>query len=619
MVTKASAIILATILLRVSSISSIKMKLSTIKPSLLVLFTLYGHQLCRQSMIAAQKVSIDKQLNIIAATTFGGKSHAIPMLEICRELVARGHQITFLSNDKDNEWAADQPDIKQITMGAGFNERSDVRDRTKQLLAGLKYIDLDVLANNLYKMVYANHKEELEVYYRLFTDEHGTAIVDIAICDTLAVACIDAAHKLGIPFAVITLGVDYDGFSRTWYLPYRAGTVPASMEHATLYERVYNTLYAPIRTMLKTWNGLNDQARLLKQANIKHYTGLTAKYNQALVIVYTFPGFEVFNKEHVIRSLLPSSNLLCIDQLPRPLPPNVFYAGPLLKEQYADMTPDIEQFLEARSNVIYVGFGGLTPLTNAHFELLVRSFLAAYRAQLIDGVVWGLMLTNTNELPTVIEESLPSSLSSNHDYTVHLVADMLNGKHPFIRMVKRAPQRATLEHPSVKAFISHCGLTSIHETMLAGKPALCIPAFGDQPMNAYRLEYHGAGERLFWWEASTEMIVEKLTRIMQGDTASSARLAMERLGKMARLASRRVPMAADMIELAAIPGALSILEPAEYRLSWWRMYNIDIWIPLIACLFGVIYALYYGLKRRNHFNWSSFLPNTKYIPEKKES
>jgi UDP:flavonoid glycosyltransferase YjiC (YdhE family) len=177
------------------------------------------------------------------------------------------------------------------------------------------------------------------------------------------------------------------------------------------------------------------------------------------------------------------------------------------------------------------------------------------------------MLTNTNDIPSAIEESQSSS-SSAYGHTTHLVDDMLDGKHSFIRILKRAPQRAILGHSSVKAFISHCGLTSIHETMFAGKPALCIPGFGDQPMNAYRLEHHGAGERVFWWEISTEAIIEKLTRIMQGDTATSARLATERLDKMIRLASRRTPMAADMVELAAIPSAIQMLEPAEYRLLW---------------------------------------------------
>jgi UDP:flavonoid glycosyltransferase YjiC (YdhE family) len=186
------------------------MKLNTIKTFVLTVFALSSHQVCWQSVTAAQNVSSDKRLNIVVATTFGGKSHAIPMLEVCRELVARGHQITFISNDNTGEWAADQPEIKQVVMGAGYNERPDLRNRTSQLLAGLKYIDLDGLMGNFYRILYANHKEEVEKFYRLLTDESG-ATTDVVVCDALTLACIDVAHKLKIPFVVFSLSVDYDG------------------------------------------------------------------------------------------------------------------------------------------------------------------------------------------------------------------------------------------------------------------------------------------------------------------------------------------------------------------------------------------------------------------------
>ncbi|RKP24227.1 hypothetical protein SYNPS1DRAFT_30007 [Syncephalis pseudoplumigaleata] len=488
----------------------------------------------------------------------------MPMFAVCRELIARGHQATFVLNDPKGELAPDMPGIKRIAYGDGFNERHDSRKRIEELFVNFDYIDLDALAGNFYKVVYADYTEKLAMYTRLMSDAEGVATVDVALCDFIDPACVDAARRLHIPYAVFTLSVDYDaptsmtraGYIRTSYLPYRAGTLRASMEHAPFYERVYNTIYAPIRTRIKTWSGLGEQAAALAQAGVPHYSSLTANHKHGLVIVYTFSGFE----------------------LPRLLPPNVFYAGPLLEDKYPGLSAELTQFLEPRSRVLYVGFGGLTPLSSAYFELLVRALLAAHRAQLIDGVVWGLMLTDASRMPSVIEEdqlSLPlgaaNSSSSSSNTTTHLLSDMLDGKHPFIRILKRAPQRALLEHPSVRAFISHCGLTSLHETMLAGKPAVCIPGFGDQPMNAYRLEYLGAGERIFWWEASVKVILEKLARLLEGEAAESARLAMARLGEMARLASGRTPMAADMVEMAAIPGVLPLLQPAEHRMPWWRV------------------------------------------------
>jgi len=49
------------------------------------------------------------------------------------------------------------------------------------------------------------------------------------------------------------------------------------------------------------------------------------------------------------------------------------------------------------------------------------------------------------------------------------------------------PQAALLSHSAVKLFISHCGMNSAHESMLAGKPAVCIPQSGEQIAVAQRL------------------------------------------------------------------------------------------------------------------------------------
>lgn len=51
------------------------------------------------------------------------------------------------------------------------------------------------------------------------------------------------------------------------------------------------------------------------------------------------------------------------------------------------------------------------------------------------------------------------------------------------------PQRFILSHPAVRLFISHGGWNSVIESMLAGKPSLAWPLFGDQLSNAHRLEH----------------------------------------------------------------------------------------------------------------------------------
>ncbi|XP_049824005.1 UDP-glycosyltransferase UGT5 [Aethina tumida] len=69
--------------------------------------------------------------------------------------------------------------------------------------------------------------------------------------------------------------------------------------------------------------------------------------------------------------------------------------------------------------------------------------------------------------------------------------DNLPGIPDNVRTMKWVPQADVLAHPNVKLFITHSGLLSTTETIYFGKPVLCIPIFGDQPINAQNMVNHG--------------------------------------------------------------------------------------------------------------------------------
>ena len=53
-----------------------------------------------------------------------------------------------------------------------------------------------------------------------------------------------------------------------------------------------------------------------------------------------------------------------------------------------------------------------------------------------------------------------------------------------IRTTKWAPQNDVLAAPSIKVFVTHCGVNSINEAAYHGTPVVAVPFFGDQPHNA---------------------------------------------------------------------------------------------------------------------------------------
>jgi len=58
------------------------------------------------------------------------------------------------------------------------------------------------------------------------------------------------------------------------------------------------------------------------------------------------------------------------------------------------------------------------------------------------------------------------------------------------------PQQAILHHPATVTFISHCGMNSAQESLLAAVPLICIPQSGEQVAIALRMMNRGVADML---------------------------------------------------------------------------------------------------------------------------
>jgi MGT family glycosyltransferase len=86
--------------------------------------------------------------------------------------------------------------------------------------------------------------------------------------------------------------------------------------------------------------------------------------------------------------------------------------------------------------------------------------------------------------------------------------------HVIVR--QSVPQVALLPH--VDVFVSHVGANSMHEALFHGVPLVCIPHFGDQPLNAERVANAGAGVRLPVSEVTAARVRAEVERVA-GDAA----------------------------------------------------------------------------------------------------
>ncbi|KAL8489821.1 hypothetical protein ACS0TY_025630 [Phlomoides rotata] len=79
------------------------------------------------------------------------------------------------------------------------------------------------------------------------------------------------------------------------------------------------------------------------------------------------------------------------------------------------------------------------------------------------------------------------------------------------------PQTTILGHPSIGAFVSHCGMSSIIESTYLGVPVIGIPIRIDQPLNAKLLVEAGVGievERVANGHFTGEEVADVLNKVI---------------------------------------------------------------------------------------------------------
>ncbi|KAI9592037.1 hypothetical protein BDF19DRAFT_425755 [Syncephalis fuscata] len=524
------------------------------------------------SALAISSTNEPTPIRVLLGVGTGTKSHAAYFLAVCKELIARGHEVHFATMRGRLKWAADQPKIKLIDLG---DTQLSHEERVARLndIAIAQEKNPASLFNIFIKIIYRNYEWQYHTLRDIISGKSGDGgPMDVVMCDYFMRSCIDAAHSLDVSCVIRLSTLSLDETSNQPYLPIPNDEGLPTHEHSSFWRRFHSAIIMPLMVQNTIQPGLEFQASVLKKAGVKPYTGLSHLYDKSLIFVVTVPGYDQ----------------------PRPVRPNVVYIGPALSDTYTPLTTELKDFLSTRSKTIFIGFGSIFVIGSTQFQDMIHSLVKAYHAGLIDGVVWGLMNTKADKLPLSVHTKVQTSTSIEVEEE-HTLQDMQTGKHPFIYITNVAPQRALLNHPSVKIFISHCGSGSVHEAMDAGKPILAIPGFSDQLDNARKLASLGAAVFVKWNQVGTKVMHAAFQHLLEGESAEKARQAVAKLQKITRTYNRQLSHAADMVELAAVPGALKLLEPAGVRMDWWRARNVDVWIVTVLGLMSVLAGIAYTI------------------------
>eukprot|EP00884_Botryococcus_braunii_P021538 jgi/Botrbrau1/8068/Bobra.13_2s0034.1 len=148
----------------------------------------------------------------------------------------------------------------------------------------------------------------------------------------------------------------------------------------------------------------------------------------------------------------------------QPLPPHVKLVGPVMVEDPKPLPPDLEAFVQGSpQGFVLVSAGTVIQLSMEHVKEIGNALVG-----LPVRVIWKL---RPEEAAMAASLNLPSD----------------------VKVMTWMPQNDLLAHPHMRAFVTHCGMNSLYETIWHGVPLVGIPGMMDQPWNCRKADFWGFG------------------------------------------------------------------------------------------------------------------------------
>jgi UDP:flavonoid glycosyltransferase YjiC (YdhE family) len=204
-------------------------------------------------------------------------------------------------------------------------------------------------------------------------------------------------------------------------------------------------------------------------------------------------------------------------EYPRPLPANVEMVGPMLSADVPALPQELDDWLANGPPVVYVNLGTVS---------IASAPQLATMAAALTGDDWRALWVLKPAQAALLPGPLPAS----------------------VRVTNWVPSpRAVLAHPNVRVFLTHCGINSVHESLVAGTPMVGIPMLADQRDMAVRVADAGAGLWLEKSQFTADALRRAITRVLREPSFRAPIPALQEAFVRAGGAAR----AADLIEREA--------------------------------------------------------------------
>jgi MGT family glycosyltransferase len=434
----------------------------------------------------------------VAIPAFG---HARPLLLQAEELARRGWRTALASTSELCDLLARSgADTRFLDLGAAPGRLGDLAE------IGARASDQPSFVRST--MAITAHLTRL---WPTMFDGLVSAIArdrpDVMVVDFVSAAGFDAADQAGVPFVVNN--ADLLSVISLALLPAVAEVPQLFSGDSPGRVRARNRLLRPVMAVLATRAvalTIGRQLNALRRTRGLAPVDVNMRLAGRMIMVDSAFGLEYA----------------------RPLPPLIQMVGPMIDPRPAPPSADLRGWLEGGRPVAVVSLGTIARPGRGLVERLAAGLVSDdFRA------LW------------VMTDSARSEL--------------VGALAPGVRVEPWLPSLlGVLTEPAVRAFVSHCGVNSVHEAVWAGRPIVGIPLFADQRDMAARVRDAGAG---LWLDKVTFTPDQLRAAVRRACAEPGLRRTMPALRSSFELAGG-VRRAADLIEQAASVGV------DHYRVGW---------------------------------------------------